>query len=177
MPLRRLLCAVRGADQTPKDADANPSTAAGRTSEPTGSIPAERDGLCTWKMGGWVLRRNARALAEGGRGQGQNKSRLLSQIPCGHPERRSRSPCTERAPLALLQGLGCAAPGVARRPMPLQRSAQLLDLMGMVAAERAGLSVGQTHQLLYSDRGQMLLIMVLRELPKRASAPLRLLYS
>jgi hypothetical protein len=59
--------------------------------------------------------------------------------------------------------------------MPLQRSAQLFDLMGMVAAERAGLSDGQTHQLLYSDRGQMLLIMVLRELPKRASAPLRLL--
>ena len=60
LPHRRLLCAVRGAAKTPQNAEAKPSTAVGRPTEPTGPMPAERDGPCTCEVGVWVSRRNGR---------------------------------------------------------------------------------------------------------------------
>ena len=122
LPHRRLLCAVRGAAKTPQNAEAKPGTAVGRPTEPTGPMPAERDGPCTCEVGVWVSRRNGRA---GRRGRDPTKeiATSLSQMPCGRPDHRSSLPRGERPSL-----LACSAAEtrsrrseVARRPVPSQR--------------------------------------------------------
>ena len=143
----RLLFAVRGADQTPHDADAKPSTAIGRPPEPIGSMPAERNGPCTWEIGGWVSPRNGRARAEGGGGEGRRKSRPLPQITSGHPDRRSTLPRGERPPLALLQRADRAVPRWRRGPCRPSEGAEPDGDVGEITAKLSDVSGGQTHRL------------------------------
>ena len=121
LPHRRLLCAVRGAAKTPQNAEAKPSTAVGRPTEPTGPMPTERDGPCTCEVGVWVSRRNGRA------GRRAERERETKEIATATADavRTPRPPlvvASQRAPPA------CSAAEtrsrrseVARRPMPSQR--------------------------------------------------------
>ena len=97
LPHRRLLCAVRGAAKTPQNAEAKPSTAVGRPTEPTGPMPAERDGPCTCEVGVWVSRRNGRA--------GRRAERERDK---GNRDRDRR--CRADAPTAARRCLAASAP-------------------------------------------------------------------